>query len=275
MRALSTVADVLEPAFAVLSIVAGIAVIFAALRLITKLILLSHRLISLSFLTAAIAIVASEVIEVFASISRPSTVADTAEEFTVLIAICSVGVALHLIGRAEREEVSPLMRWANFDELTGLASRSFFRRAASRRIDLSENHGAPLSCVVLDVDDFKPYNDRYGHEAGDRVLQGVASVLSEEARATDLVARYGGEEFVVLANAEVEGTVDFAERVRGRVERECMPERESFLARRITVSLGIASFSERTRTLDELVRAADAAMYRAKRMGKNRVSIIE
>ena len=275
MRALSTVADVLEPAFAVLSIVAGIAVIFAALRLITKLILLSHRLISLSFLTAAIAIVASEVIEVFASISRPSTVADTAEEFTVLIAICSVGVALHLIGRAEWEEVSPLMRWANFDELTGLASRSFFRRAASRRIDLSENHGAPLSCVVLDVDDFKPYNDRYGHEAGDRVLQGVASVLSEEARATDLVARYGGEEFVVLANAEVEGTVDFAERVRGRVERECMPERESFLARRITVSLGIASFSERTRTLDELVRAADAAMYRAKRMGKNRVSIIE
>src|SRR5919199_333114 len=149
MRALSTVADVLEPAFAVLSIVAGIAVIFAALRLITKLILFSHRLISLSFLTAAIAIVASEVIEVFASISRPSTVADTAEEFTVLIAICSVGVALHLIGRAEREEVSPLIRWANFDELTGLASRSFFRRAASRRIDLSENHGAPLSCVVL------------------------------------------------------------------------------------------------------------------------------
>ena len=106
-------------------------------------------------------------------------------------------------------------------------------------------------------------------------MQGVASVLSEEARATDLVARYGGEEIVVLANAEVEGTVDFAERVRGRVERECMPERESFLARRITVSLGIASFSERTRTLDELVRAADAAMYRAKRMGKNRVSIIE
>ena len=274
MRELPTIAGVLETGFEVFSLLAGIAVVFAALRLTTKLTLSSHRRALLAFLTAASVIVTSEVFGVFASMSRPSTFADVAEEFAELVAICSVGVALHLIRRAEREEVSPLRRSANFDELTGLASRSFFRSAAQRRIELAEDYGTPLTCTVLDVDDFKAYNDRYGHAAGDRALQSVARVLSEEVRADDFVARYGGEEFVVLMNADVEGAVELAERVRRRVERECVPERESTLARRITASLGVAPFTQGARRLDELLRVADAAMYRAKRAGKNRVSVV-
>lgn len=279
MRESPTIAGMLETGFEVLGLLAGIAVIFAALGLTTKLTLSSHRLVLGAFLTTAVVIVASEVFGTFASVSRPSTFADAAEEFAELVAICSVGVALHLIRRAEREEVLPLRRSANFDELTGLASRSFFRSAANRRIELAETYGMPLSCTVLDVDDFKSYNDRYGHEAGDRALQSVARVLSEEVRADDLVARYGGEEFVILINADVEGAVELAERVRRRVERQCVPERASALVRRITVSLGVASFTpfitEGARSLDGLIRAADAAMYRAKKAGKNKVAVVE
>ncbi len=272
---LLAIADKLEASFQVLSVIAGIIIIFAALRIAPKLSLSWHRLALRIFFAVAVLTLVSEVIGAVASISRPSTFTDVAEEFAELVALCLVGVGLRLMSRAEWEEVAPLRRSANFDELTSLANRSFLRRAASRRIELSEDYGTPLTCIMLDVDDFKAYNDRYGHEAGDKVLQSVACVLSEEVRADDLVVRYGGEEFVVLMNADVAGAVECAQRVRRRVERECVPEREGFLERRITVSLGIASLGEHRRTLDELVRAADAAMYRAKRMGKNRVSVAE
>ena len=86
------------------------------------------------------------------------------------------------------------------------------------------------------MDDFKPYNDRYGHEARDEALRCVARVLRESARADDLAARYGGEEFVLLTSSDTEDAVEVAERVRRGVERECSPERDASLGRQITVS---------------------------------------
>ena len=160
------------------------------------------------------------------------------------------------------------------DDLTGLSSRAFFRRAAARRIELSKNNDLPLSCAVIDVDDFKPYNDRYGHQAGDEALRCVARVLRESARADDLSARYGGEEFVLLMSSDVEDAVEVAERVRRVVEYECSPERDASLMRQITVSLGIAFLTADTQTLEQLIEAADREMYRAKRAGKNRISVV-
>ena len=93
-------------------------------------------------------------------------------------------------------------------------------------------------------------------------------------RADDLVARYGGEEFVILVSGNLERAVEVAERVRRRVECECIPERDSSLARPITVSLGVVPLSEKTPTLERLVEAADTEMYRAKRAGKNLVSVL-
>lgn len=274
MRELLTIADILEASFQVLTGAACIVVLIVALRIAPKLHLYSHRLALSIFLAAAVVILISQLVGMFASFSRPSTTADAVEGFAELIAMCSVGVGLSLMSRAERKEISPLRRSANVDELTGLASRSFFRRAANRRIELSEEHGTPLSCIMLDVDDFKTYNDRHGHEAGDRALRHVARVLNEEARADDLVARYGGEEFVILVSAEMGSAITLAERVRRRVEREGGPEHDGYLARRVTVSLGVAVPVEGTQTLDQLVRAADAAMYHSKRGGKNRVSLV-
>ena len=161
----------------------------------------------------------------------------------------------------------------NTDDLTGLSSRSYFQRAAARRIQLSQKSDMPLTCVVLDVDDFKAYNDSHGHEAGDRALSCVARVLGESVRADDLVARYGGEEFVMLVSGDVQSAVEIAERVRRRVACECVPEHDASLARPITVSLGVVPLTEETPTLERLVQAADAEMYRAKGAGKNRVSV--
>ena len=131
----------------------------------------------------------------------------------------------------------------------------------------------PLTCIVLDVDDFKAYNDSHGHEAGDRALSCVARVLGESVRADDLVARYGGEEFVMLVSGDVQSAVEIAERVRRRVACECVPEHDASLARPITVSLGVVPLTEETPTLERLVQAADAELYRAKGAGKHRVSV--
>jgi diguanylate cyclase (GGDEF)-like protein len=264
----------LEVGVEVLSVAAGIIVILLALRIAPTLSLFAHRLAMQIFVIAAIVFVLSEVSGLVASLLRSmSTFADVAEDFAALLALSSVGFGLHLMNRAEREEISALRRSANVDELTNLSSRSFFRRAAARRIELSNENDLPLVCVMIDIDDFKPYNDRYGHEAGDEALRCVARVLGDASRADDLTTRYGGEEFVLLLSSELEDAAEVAERIRERVERECSPEYDPSLVRTITVSLGVAPLTEGVRTLDQLLRTADVEMYRAKQAGKNRVSI--
>ena len=159
--------------------------------------------------------------------------------------------------------------------MTGLSSRSFFRRAAARRIELYKAYHLDLACIVLDVDDFKPYNDLYGHQAGDIALRRLARVLRTSARADDLVARYGGEEFAVLMSGELEDALEVAIRIRRRVERECTPQHDASLHRRITVSVGVVPLTGENPSLERLLELADKEMYRAKRAGKNRVSLFE
>jgi len=265
----------LEVGFEVLSTAAGIIVILLALRIAPTLTLFAHRLAMQIFVIAAIVVVLSEVGGLVASLLRSmSTFADVAEDFAELLALCSVGLALYLMNRAEREEISALRRSANVDELTNLSSRSFFRRAAARRIELSNKNDLPVTCLMVDIDDFKPYNDRYGHQAGDEALRCVARVLGEASRADDLTTRYGGEESVLLMSSELEDAGEVAERIRERVERECSPEYDASLVRTITISLGVAPLTESVKTLDQLIRTADVEMYRAKQAGKNRVSIV-
>jgi diguanylate cyclase (GGDEF)-like protein len=265
----------LEASFGLLSAAAGIVVILLALRLASGLTLAWHKRAMRVLVAAAILVVLSELAGVLGPFFRTSTLADMVEEFAELVAISSGGVALYLISRAEREEISSLRRSANSDDLTGLSSRSFFRRAAARRIELSKTYDLPLACIVLDVDDFKAYNDLYGHQAGDSALRRLARVLRTSARADDLVARYGGEEFALLLSGELEDALDVAERIRRRVERECAPEHDASLHRRITVSVGVVPLTGENPTLERLLEMADKEMYRAKRAGKNRVSLLE
>ena len=262
---------ILEETFGVLNVSVGIVVLLLALRIAPTLTLSSHRRALRIFVVAAILIVFSEFVVLLKPFIQPITFFDDTEELVKLFAIASGGFALHYISQAERNEVASLRRSANVDDLTSLSSRSFFRRAAARRLELSKNNDLPLTCAILDVDDFKPYNDRYGHEAGDKVLRCIGRVLRESARADDLVARYGGEEFALLMSSEVEDVVEVAERIRERVERECSPDHDTGINRQITVSLGVAPLVEKTWFLEQLVEAADREMYRAKRAGKNRI----
>ncbi len=224
---------------------------------------------------AALLLVASQAVEVSAALSRVSTPADALGEFATLLAISSIGLALYLRNRLEREVLSSLTRAANVDYLTGLGSRSFFHRAGERRVELCRRNGLPLACLMLDVDGAKVLNDRYGHAAGDEALRCVARALRESTRADDVVARYGGDEFVVLMGGDVEDAVEVAQRVRERVASLCGPERGAHLPRPVTVSLGIASLGEgASATLERLVEAADAELYRAKKEGGHRVAAI-
>jgi diguanylate cyclase (GGDEF)-like protein len=269
-----TLPHILELTFDSLTAVVGVVVLLLALRVAPTLTLFAHRRALWISIGAAALIVASQMAEVWGDFSELSTLKDAAGDCAELLAICSVGLALHLMSRAEKEEISFLRRAANVDHLTGLGSRSFFHRAAGRRIELYRRNGLPLACVVLDVDDFKSYNDRYGHGGGDKALRCVARVLRECTRADDLVARYGGEEFVVLMGGDVEDAIKVAERVRERVRFEGVSGDEISLSSSLTVSVGVAPLTEETLSLEQLVEAADGELYRAKRAGKNRVAAV-
>jgi diguanylate cyclase (GGDEF)-like protein len=268
-----TLHQILEAVFGLLGAAIGVAVIVLALRIAPVLTLFAHKRALRIVVGAALLVVAAELIGVLGPLFRASTFTDVVEEVAELAAISSGGLVLYVMSRSEREEIALLRHSAEVDDLTGLSSRPFFNRAAARRIEFSEANSLPLACIVLDVDDFKDYNEGYGHSGGNAALRSVARVLRESARADDLLTRFGGDEFILLMGGDVEDAVEVAERVRRRVESEYTPESAASLRRRITVSLGVASLTEGTRTLNRLFEAADEAMYHAKRAGKNRILV--
>ena len=258
--------------FDALTAAVGGLVILLALRVAPALTLSAHRIALRISIVAAVLIIAAQIAEVWADFSRLSTIEDAAADVAELISVCFVVLALHLIGQAEREEISSLLRAADVDHLTGLVSRSFFHWAAERRIEIYKRNGLPLACAVLDVDNFKSYNDRYGHGSGDEALRCVGRMLHESTRADDVVARYGSEEFVVLMGGNIEDAIEVAERVRYGIEHESVTANETPLSSSVTVSVGVAALTEDVSSLEQLVQKADDELYRAKRAGKNRVA---
>ncbi len=153
------------------------------------------------------------------------------------------------------------------DALTGLKNRRALLDKLGEEVSRSRRYGTPVSLAMVDVDEFKPYNDAYGHPAGDAVLERVAHILAESSRSTDFVARYGGEEFaVVLTDTDAEGGYVLAERFHKSIERADWPKRA------VTVSVGVATMTGSTAGAASLVAEADAALYRAKQAGRNRVA---
>jgi diguanylate cyclase (GGDEF)-like protein/PAS domain S-box-containing protein len=167
-----------------------------------------------------------------------------------------------------------LLEMASTDSLTSLWNRRAFLDQLSIQLGQTVRSARPLSVLILDVDQFKPYNDRYGHLAGDEVLRGVAEVLRTKARQSDYVARIGGEEFgVILPDTHSDGSVMLAERFRHAIEIARWPQRA------ITASVG-ATTVEFTQTVprprspeySEVLAAADRALYYSKEHGRNRVT---
>jgi diguanylate cyclase (GGDEF)-like protein len=162
-------------------------------------------------------------------------------------------------------------RQAVTDELTGLSNRRRFEEALESEVERFRRFGQPVGLVMLDIDNFKSVNDTHGHQQGDVVLQEVARVLRETSREVDEPARYGGEELaVVLPGTDLEGAVNLAERVRHGIEQIEISASGNGHAVRITASLGVATLPGAGYDARSLVEAADDALYRAKRLGKNR-----
>jgi diguanylate cyclase (GGDEF)-like protein len=162
------------------------------------------------------------------------------------------------------------------DELTGLFNVRQFHVRLENEIDRAERFGTPLSLVMLDIDKFKAVNDTYGHQQGDRVLVEVARVLRRLSRDVDLPARYGGEEMaVILPQTDVGGAELGAERMRAAIEAMQIQRLDGGGLLPITASFGVASFPAQAGDKTALIAAADAALYRAKRAGRNRVERAE
>ncbi len=161
---------------------------------------------------------------------------------------------------------------ARTDALTGLSNRRAMEESFAREINRCEQDAGSVSLIMIDIDNFKQFNDQFGHIAGDRALSAVGRILTTQFRPRDLIVRYGGDEFaVLLPDIDQEMAFTIAERVRKAVSGETGDGSDSLIQIPIRISMGVADLESGT-SLDTLIRAADAALYRAKHAGRNTVS---
>ncbi len=205
--------------------------------------------------------------------SHESAVQEGASDFIVkpvrlseLIMRIKQARGVRSLAESKERLIADLERLAIRDELTGLFNYRHFQGQLRAEVQRALRYQRPLSLIVLDVDHFKAVNDALGHAEGDRVLAGIARVLAAQIRTTDTAFRYGGEEFVVLL-PETHGAQALA--VAGRV-RQGMEEARLVKGRSVTVSAGVAEYRA-TEEAATLLRRTDAALYAAKRAGRNRV----
>ncbi len=161
------------------------------------------------------------------------------------------------------------------DGLTGVANRRRFDEYLNVEWKRSRRNSTPFSLIMIDIDQFKPYNDNYGHLAGDDCLKEVASILQKSLeRPADLLARYGGEEFAaLLPETDAEGARKLAENIRSSVEEANLPHEYSTVHDRVTISLGVSTATPgKINSSKNLIRSADKALYHAKQNGRNQVS---
>ncbi|PYO77862.1 MAG: diguanylate cyclase [Gemmatimonadetes bacterium] len=163
-------------------------------------------------------------------------------------------------GRRELERLSIT------DDLTGLFNRRYLMDMLALEIRRSRRMNHPFAVLMADVDNFKPYNDAHGHLEGDKALARIGAILRDTSRDVDCAARYGGEEFVVLMpETEMKGAVEMAERIRARLADDAV------IGKKLTISLGVAQFPADGETPEALLARADAALYQAKRDGRDRI----
>jgi len=192
-------------------------------------------------------------------------------EITEFVFVVMFAIGFYYLYTTEHHETLSLKKQSTTDDLTSLYTHGFFHTYLLNKVSGLRAYGADLTVLFLDIDDFKQYNDQYGHQEGDYILQKLAQTITQEARGEDIASRYGGEEFTLLLGCDFDTACRVAERLRSSVEERCSTFADSNIKRSMTVSIGIATFGRDGDNGDLLVKIADARMYEAKRRGKNQV----
>ena len=161
------------------------------------------------------------------------------------------------------------------DSLTGLWNHGFFQDKLGEEIKKTQDFSQPIGLLMIDIDNFKQLNDRFGHHNGDKALKEIAKILKEESRDADFVCRYGGEEFaVILTQTDLKQSISIAERIRMKITGHTFPQFNNGFTPNITVSIGLAMYpSDQINTKEHLIAKADKAMYTAKESGKNQTCV--
>jgi diguanylate cyclase (GGDEF)-like protein len=202
------------------------------------------------------------------TVARKGEAFSSAEQDVFLYLVGQVSASIENI--ALHELVS---EQAVTDELTGLSNHRRFHELIDKEAARAQRFGHDLSLIMLDIDDFKEINDTYGHLQGDEVLRAIGRILDAESRGVDEPARYGGEEFAVaLPETGLNGALEVAERIRARIEARRIPRIDGDGSVKVTASVGAAAANGSEGSVQALIAAADAALYEAKRAGKNRVA---
>ncbi|MBN8612303.1 MAG: GGDEF domain-containing protein [Deltaproteobacteria bacterium] len=207
----------------------------------------------------------------FVNGARVSTPTQLADGDRVQLGLATV-LRFGLTDKAVVDEARRLYEATVRDRLTGAYNRHFLDERLQSEWSFAKRHGTRLSVLFVDADHFKKVNDTYGHAGGDAVLKSLAGVLLKSMRTEDVVARYGGEEFILLVRGiAVDAVMTLAERVRADVA-SCVIEHEGKTIP-VTVSIGVATHEaeKEAESIESLVARADAALYRAKELGRNRV----
>jgi two-component system cell cycle response regulator len=162
------------------------------------------------------------------------------------------------------------------DEMTGLHNYRFFTMRLKEEIARSKRNDSALALLIMDVDFFKNYNDALGHPAGDEILRQLSNILKKAVRDNDIVARYGGEEFAIISpSTNHEGAAILSERIRSTIEKYDFPNQEIQPSGTLTISIGIAIYPENALTVEDVIVAADRALYHAKESGRNQVVLFQ
>ena len=197
-----------------------------------------------------------------------------AKFFTILSltsTISSITIVFYFYARSLSAINNELRVLANTDVLTKILNRRSFNNEGNMLFDFSKKYGKIFALIILDIDYFKNVNDTYGHPAGDEVLVQMSELLSASLRENDTIARYGGEEFaLLLRGSKPDGLLKAAEHLRKAVDTHHF-EISDGQKIRITISLGIVIFSDKSESFEEMIREADKALYRAKDGGRNRL----
>ncbi len=160
------------------------------------------------------------------------------------------------------------------DSLTGIFTRRYYLERFSGELERSKKFAYQFSFLMIDIDNFKGYNDRFGHLVGDKILRELAMALKENIRQIDLIGRYGGEEFsIILTETSKQEAAFVAERIRETVETRSIRAYDEDL--KVTISIGISSYPSDAKAAEQLIEKADEALYRAKLAGKNKICVYE